>query len=79
MWQLEQNHSNNTSLQILRNKFIGNGNITGIGNSTPTIRGFCYKEEQLTPITSDSTVSDTGTFSTGAFTKAITGLTGNRL
>ena len=54
----------------------GNGNITGIGEASPTTRGFCYKEGTTgDPTTSDSKVSDTGTFSTGAFTKSITGLT----
>jgi len=54
----------------------GNGNIVGIGNSTPTTRGFCYKVGTTgDPTTSDSKVYDTGTFSTGAYTKSITGLT----
>lgn len=54
----------------------GNGNIVGIGNSTPTTRGFCYKAGTSgDPTTSDSKVYDTGTYSTGAFTKSITGLT----
>jgi hypothetical protein len=56
----------------------GNGNIIGIGGSSPTIRGFCYKVGTTgDPTTADSTVYDTGTFSTGAFTKSITGLTEN--
>jgi hypothetical protein len=54
----------------------GNGNIVGIGKSSPTKRGFCYKEGTTgDPTTEDSTVYDTGTFSTGVFTKSITGLT----
>mgnify|MGYP000902874686 CR=1 FL=1 len=54
----------------------GNGNIIGIGGSSPTIRGFCYKVGTTgDPTTADSTVYDTGTFSTGVFTKSITGLT----
>jgi hypothetical protein len=53
----------------------GNGNIVGIGESSPTKRGFCYKEGTTgDPTTSDSTVYDTGTYSTGAYTKSITGL-----
>jgi hypothetical protein len=53
----------------------GNGNITATGGLSPTTRGFCYVLGTGTPTTSNSTVSDTGTFSTGAYTKAITGLT----
>jgi len=54
----------------------GNGNIVGIGNSTPTTRGFCYKAGTLgDPTTSDSVAYDDGSFGTGAFTKSITGLT----
>jgi hypothetical protein len=53
----------------------GNGNITDIGTDAPTVRGFCYKTGATgAPTTSDSTVYETGTFSTGAYSLSITGL-----
>ena len=62
--------------QITKTSVRGNGNIVGIGNSTPTRRGFCYKVGTSgDPTTSDSVVYDDGSFGTGAFTKTITGLT----
>jgi hypothetical protein len=54
---------------------IGNGNITDTGGINATRRGFCYKEGTSgDPTTSDSVVYDDGSFSTGAYTKAIAGL-----
>jgi|GEM_PF-1061530 len=54
----------------------GNGNITSIGCDTVTRRGFCYKAGTSgDPTTSDSVAYDDGSFSTGAYTKAISGLT----
>ena len=53
-----------------------NGNITDIGDSTPTRRGFCYMAGTSgDPTTANSVVYEDGSFGTGAFTKQITGLT----
>jgi hypothetical protein len=54
----------------------GNGNITSTGGANATRRGFCYKLS----ISGDPTVADTvayddGSYGTGAYTKAIAGLT----
>ena len=61
----------------------GNGNITATGGAAVTRRGFCYKTGTSgDPTVADSTAYDDGTFGTGAYTKAITGLsdgTGYRL
>jgi len=54
----------------------GNGNITTTGGVDPTVRGFCWDlATNADPDISDSKVEETGTFSTGAFTGNITGLT----
>ena len=54
----------------------GNGNITATGGANCTRRGFCYKVGTSgDPTTSDSTAYDNGDYGTGAYTKAITGLT----
>jgi len=54
----------------------GNGNITATGGVDPTARGFCWDlATNADPDISDSKVEETGTFSTGAFTGSITGLT----
>lgn len=53
----------------------GNGNITATGGADCTRRGFCYMAGTSgDPTTANSVAYDDGTFSTGAFTKAITGL-----
>lgn len=53
----------------------GNGNITATGGAAVTRRGFCYKVGTSgDPTVADSTAYDDGTFGTGAYTKAITGL-----
>lgn len=60
----------------------GNGNITAIGGEAPDVRGIVYSTStQSLPgnVAPDASgyslvVSDTGTFSTGAFTEALTGL-----
>jgi len=52
----------------------GNGNITAIGNPAPTIRGICYSSVNAVPTTSDSKVEESGTFSTGAYTEALSSL-----
>jgi hypothetical protein len=54
----------------------GNGNITATGGANATRRGFCYKEGTSgDPTTSDSVAYDDGSFTTGSYTKSITGLT----
>jgi hypothetical protein len=64
--------------QIATTSIRGNGNITDTGGENCTRRGFCYKEGTTgDPTTSDSVAYDDGSFGTGAFTKSITGLTGN--
>ena len=58
--------------------FTGNGNITNIGGENDTRRGFCYKVGVSgDPTTADSTAYDDGSFGTGAYTKAISGLAEN--
>jgi hypothetical protein len=53
----------------------GNGNVTNEGTADVTRKGFCYTEGTSgDPTTADSTVYDDGSFSTGAYTKSITGL-----
>ena len=55
----------------------GNGNITNTGGENCTRRGFCYKVGTSgDPTTADSVAYDDGSYGTGAYTKAITGLTG---
>lgn len=57
--------------------FTGNGNITNTGGegNDVTRRGFCYKAGTSgDPTTADSVVYDDGAFGTGAYTKAVTGL-----
>lgn len=49
----------------------GNGNITATGGVNPTRRGFEYNTVQV----ADKSVEETGSFSTGAFTLTLTGLT----
>jgi len=54
----------------------GNGNIISIGGETVTRRGFCYMVGVAgDPTTANSVAYDDGSFGTGAYTKAITGLT----
>lgn len=56
----------------------GNGTISNVGYASCTTRGFCYKVyDGSDPDTGDSTASDAGTFSTGAYTKGVTSLTAN--
>ncbi|MCX6787154.1 MAG: hypothetical protein NTY93_01350, partial [Candidatus Kaiserbacteria bacterium] len=54
----------------------GNGNITALnGSENATRRGFCYKVGTSgTPTTADSIVYDDGSFTAGAYTKGLTGL-----
>jgi len=55
----------------------GNGNITSLGYGTVTRRGFCYMSgDSGDPTTANSTAyDDNAGFTTGAYTKSITGLT----
>jgi hypothetical protein len=63
---------------VAYNAVTGNGNITATGGANATRRGFCYKEGTSgDPTTSDSVAYDDGSFGTGAYTKAITGLSPN--
>ncbi len=57
----------------------GNGNITNIGGAAPTTRGFCWDlATNADPTTALSTkTTETGPFSTGAFTGSLTGLSPN--
>jgi hypothetical protein len=53
----------------------GNGNITATGGSNATRRGFCYVAGTSgDPTTANSVAYDDGDFGTGAYTKAIAGL-----
>jgi hypothetical protein len=54
----------------------GNGNITATGGANPTVRGFVYG---LTAAYGATTTPENGSFTTGAFTGSITGLTCNTL
>lgn len=58
---------------VLPTTVTANGNITALGGENATVRGFKYG---LTK-TDTWSVSDSGSYSTGAFTKAITGLDAN--
>lgn len=49
----------------------GNGDITSIGGVAPTVRGFEYNTVQA----ADHITIETGSFSTGAFTASLVGLT----
>lgn len=61
---------------VATTSMTGNGNITADGGATVTRRGFCYKTGTTgDPTTADSVAYDDGSFSTGAYTKSITGLT----
>ncbi len=61
---------------VLTTSCTGNGNITATGGMNCTRRGFCYKVGTSgDPTTADSVAYDDGDFGTGAYTKAITGLT----
>jgi hypothetical protein len=61
---------------ILTTTATGNGNITATGGVDPTVRGFCWDlQTNADPDIADSKVEETGTFTTGAFTGSITGLT----
>ena len=63
---------------ITKDSATGNGNITATGGANATRRGFCYLQGSSgDPTTANSVVYDDGSFGTGAYTKAITGLTPN--
>jgi len=60
---------------ITDNSATGNGNITATGGINPTLRGFCWDiASNADPDVSDSKVEETGSFSIGAFTGSISGL-----
>lgn len=63
--------------EVVSVSFIGNGNITATGGTNASRRGFCYKVGTSGDpvIATDSLAYDDGSFSTGAYTKTITGLT----
>ncbi|MDM8552765.1 dockerin type I repeat-containing protein [Desulfobacterales bacterium HSG2] len=50
------------------------GNITDAGVANPTVRGVCWNTTG-TPTTANDKDEETDSFSTGAFTRAVTGLT----
>lgn len=63
---------------VLIGGMTGNGNITSNGGAAVTRRGFCYKAGTSgDPTTADSVAYDDGSFSPGAYTKALSGLTKN--
>lgn len=57
--------------------FVANGEIADLGSNSVTERGFVYVAGTGTPTTANTKVFTTGTFSTGAYSATITGLTGN--
>jgi hypothetical protein len=62
---------------VTATSMTGNGNITADGGATVTRRGFCYMTGTSgDPTTANSVAYDDGSFSTGVYTKSITGLTG---
>ena len=65
----------NTPSSISTTYGTANGTISSVGGLTATRRGFCYKAGAGTPTTADSTVYENGTFSAGAYSLSITGLT----
>lgn len=56
------------------NSATGNGNIISIGSDSVTVRGFCWNTTG-TPTIADSVVSESGTYSTGAYSLSMTGMT----
>ncbi len=58
---------------VLPTTVTANGNITALGGENATVRGFKYG---LTKVDTWS-ISDSGSFGVGAFTKGLTGLTAN--
>jgi len=51
----------------------GNGNITALGDATPTKRGVCWNTTGNPTVAGDKS-EETGTFGTGAFSRNLTGL-----
>ena len=58
---------------ITHNTATGNGNITVTGGTNATKRGICCSTS-TNPTVADSKVEESGSFGTGAFTEALTGL-----
>jgi hypothetical protein len=71
--------STGTPTSIAQTSFTANGNITNTGGANPTVRGFCYIVGDGTPTISDTVVNQTGSYSTGAYSLSITGLTADTL
>ncbi len=67
--------STQSATSVDKTTATGNGNITATGGINPTIRGF----ELGTTQTVDRTISETGSFSTGAYTLPFTSLTAGQL
>ena len=69
-----------TTTQVVSNiaatTATGNGNITILGQPSPTAYGVCWNTTG-TPTTSDNKVDNGAASATGAFTTAMTGLTAN--
>lgn len=64
-----------TATDVLSTSCTGNGNITATGGANATRRGFCYMVGTSgDPTTANSTAYDDGSYGTGTYTKAITGL-----
>lgn len=62
-------------IDVNTNSAIGRGNIVDTGGENCGRRGFCYKVGTSgDPTTADSTAYTNGSFGTGAYSKAITGL-----
>ncbi|MDD2962754.1 MAG: T9SS type A sorting domain-containing protein [Bacteroidales bacterium] len=61
---------------VLNTSVTAHGNITSIGGSNPTERGFCWDlSSNPDPDVTDSKTSERGSFSTGLYSLSITGLT----
>lgn len=60
---------------VTHNSATANGNITSIGGTSVTRRGFCYIQASSgDPTVSDSVVYDDGSFTTGTYTEGLSGL-----
>lgn len=61
---------------VLNTSVTAHGNLTSIGGSAPTVRGFCWDvSSNPDPDINDSKTSEEGTFSTGQYSLPISGLT----
>jgi peptidoglycan/xylan/chitin deacetylase (PgdA/CDA1 family) len=64
----------NSPSAITTTSATANGNIDGIGDDSPTTRGFLYGTDS-TLVTVIATTTETGTFGTGVFTASLSGFT----